>query len=207
MHEGWTTEQWSQVMFADESSFTVRPIKNRLRVWRKPRQRREQQCTVPTFKSAFQSVIVWGGFSKQGRTSLVGIVGNFNQHTYRSIIDANILPFKNNVHGNNALFILQEDNCGPHRAKSINTYLYSASVNRMQWPAKSPDLNPVENIRGIMKQKLRKRKVMPSNPTEPFMILSEIWNSMPDAYFHNLVVSMPARVKMVKESSGGSTKY
>ena len=152
-------------MFTDESTFTVRSIKNRLRVWRKPGHSWEQQCTVPTFKSGFQSVSVWGGFSKQGRTCLVGIVENFNQHTYRSIIDAHILPFKNIVHANTALFTLQEDNCGPHRAKSVNTYMYSASVNRMQGPAQSPDLNPIENMWGIMKQNLRKRIVVPSNPT------------------------------------------
>ena len=34
-HENWTHEQWKQVMFTDESSFTVRPMSNQLRVWRK----------------------------------------------------------------------------------------------------------------------------------------------------------------------------
>ena len=119
-------------MFTDKSTFTVWPIKNRLRVRRKPGQRWEQQCTAPTFESGFQSVSVWAGFSKQGRTSLVGTVRNFNQHTYCFIIDAHILLFKNIVHGNNALFPLQEGNCGPRRAKSINSYLYSASLNRIR---------------------------------------------------------------------------
>ena len=207
MHEKWTAQQSSQAMFTGESTFTVRTIKNRLRVWRKPGQIWEQQYLVPKVKSGFQSVSVKAGFSKQERTSLVGIVGNFNQHTYHSIIDAYILPFKDIVHGNNALSTLHEDDCRPHREKSSNTYPYSASVNGMQWPAQSPDLNPIDNMWGIAKQKLRKRIVMPSNPNKQFMIISEIWNSMPDEYFHDLVASMPASVRIMKENSGGLTKY
>ena len=122
-------------MFTYESTFTVRPLKNRLRVRRKPGQRWEQRYTVPTFKPGFQIVSVWAGFSMHGRTCLVGISGKLNQRTYRSIIDAHILPFKKNVHCDNPLFILQEYNCGPHHAKAINSYLYLNSVNRMQWPA------------------------------------------------------------------------
>ncbi len=91
-----------------------------------------QRCTVHTFKSGYQTVNVWGGFSTLGRTTLVAILGNFNQHTYRSIIDAHILPFKKNVHGDNSLFVLQEDNCGPHRAKSIATYSYLKGIERMK---------------------------------------------------------------------------
>ena len=36
-HEEWTHTRWSNVLFTDESSFTVRPVKNRLRVWRTKR--------------------------------------------------------------------------------------------------------------------------------------------------------------------------
>ncbi len=54
-----------------------------------------------------------------------------------------------------------------------------------------------------MKQKLRKQTMMPSNPTELFLVLSEIWNSMTDTYFHDLVPSMAARVEIVKGNRAG----
>ena len=133
-HKDWTLSQWSNVLFTDESSFSVRPLKNRLRVWRHKGCRLQHRHVVPTFKSGHKTVSVWGGFSMLGRTPLVATVGKFDQHTYRSIIDAHITPFMNKTHGGTESFMLQEDNCGPHRAKSIAIHLTNNEVSRMKWP-------------------------------------------------------------------------
>ncbi len=52
-HEKWTHTQWCNVMFTDESSFTVRPVKNRLRVWRTKETRLHPNFTVPAFKREY----------------------------------------------------------------------------------------------------------------------------------------------------------
>ena len=194
-------------MFTDESCFSVRPMKNRLHVRRKKGKRLHQKFVVRTFKSGYQNISVWGGFSFFGRTPLVGTVGTFTQHTYRAIIDAHILPFKRDTHENSNAFTLQEDNSGPHRARSIATYLQNKDMNRMKWPAQSPDLNPIENVWGLTKGHLRKQPRPPKSPIDLFNILSTIWNSRPDSYFQNLVASMPNRVASVRKNRGGSTKY
>ncbi len=62
-----------------------------------------------------------------------------------------------------------------------------------------PGPNSIENEWGIMKQKLPKKTVFPSNSNEVFSILYNIWFNMPDSYSHNLVSAMPSRVNMVKE--------
>ena len=173
-HEHWTQSKWMEVMFTDESSFTVRPKKNRMHVWRKKRERLRLKHIVPTFKSGYQNVSVWCGFSAKGRTPLVGPVGSFTSEIYRVIIGIHILPFMYDTHDRPATFVLQEDNCGPHRAKNFATYLQNEEVNRMKWPAQSPDLNPIENVWAFMKSKLRKRYVHPKNPIELFAILSEM---------------------------------
>lgn len=206
-HEHWTQKQWANVMFTDESSFTVRPKKNRMHVWRHRGQRLRTKFMVATFKSGYKTVSVWGGFSLRGRTPLVGIIGSFDSNTYRVIIDNHILPFAYDVHGGTESFVLQEDNCGPHRAKSIATYLANEEVSRMKWPAQSPDLNCIENVWGLLKSQLRKRKVYPNTPLQLFHILSNLWNSLPDSYFCNLVASMPRRIEMVRKNRGGATKY
>ncbi len=54
---------------------------------------------------------------------------------------------------------------------------------------------------------VRKQKVFPKNPMEPFNMLTELWNGLPDRYFRNLVTLMPRRIEMVLKNKGGSKKY
>ena len=77
----------------------------------------------------------------------------------------------------------------------------------MEWPAQRPDLNPIENLLGTLKSKLRGKSEYPFNPVELFSTLSEVWNALPNSYFANSVASMPRRVQIVKDFKGGSTKY
>lgn len=160
-HKNRTREKWSHVMFTDETSFFVRPMSNRLRVLRRNGTRMHQGNIVPTSKSSCQVVNVLGGSSTFARTPYVGTCINFNQDTYRGITDNYVLPCINAKHGRRKSFILQEDNCGPHTARSIATLFHQKGVNRMKWPAQSADLNPIENICCIMKSKLWKRNVHP----------------------------------------------
>ncbi len=89
-----------------------------------------------------------------------------------------------------------------YRALCIAAYLENEEVKRMQWPAQSPDLIPIENIWSLMKGRLRKRHVYTSSPMQLFSILNEIWNSLPTDYSDNQTESMPKRVKMVRTVRG-----
>ena len=78
----WSMQQWNNVAFSDESSFTLKPIKNHSRVWRLSNTRYCNRNMVTTFKSGFVSLPVWGLFSAKRRSPLVRITGNLNQHKY-----------------------------------------------------------------------------------------------------------------------------
>ncbi|GFS78635.1 DDE_3 domain-containing protein [Trichonephila clavipes] len=39
-----------------------------------------------------------------------------------------------------------DDNARPHRAGLLRTYLEITVLKRMEWPARSPDLNPIEHL-------------------------------------------------------------
>lgn len=207
MHIGWSIPDWARVLFTDESSFCVRPIKRKLRVWRKKKERYDVSCMVHTFKSGRKSVNVWGGFSFFGRTPLYRINGKFNGKKYLEVIQSTMFPSVLSIFGNLHNFILQEDNCGPHRSVMVKEYLTQIGVTRMFWPAQSPDLNPIENCWGWIKQQLRKRTTYCKNEDELFTLLQQMWNNLSQEYFKQLVGGMSKRVEAVMNAKGGATKY
>ena len=75
----------------------------------------------------------------------------------------------------------------------------------MNWPAQSPDLNPIENLWVQLNPLTQDRN--PQNEDETFDILKHAWYSMSDEYLHNLVKSMLSRCKAVIKSKGWPTKY
>ena len=50
----------AHVVFTDEYRFEVKPIKRNIRVLRKDGKRYSTECMLPTFKSKYQLVNVWG---------------------------------------------------------------------------------------------------------------------------------------------------
>ena len=196
-HVKWTQNQWDIVIFSDESSFTVRPTALRKRVWREANTRYHLNNLVPTFKSDFVSLPVWAAFSIRRRTPLIRIQGTLKQDQYKEILSNNLFPFASRYHEslNNILF--QQDNCGPHKAKTVVSYLDASNIELMDWPAQSADLNLIKNVWAYLKQKLRNRNTHPSNSDELYEILQNEWASIPTSYFQSLMYSMPARAYTV----------
>ena len=51
-------------------------------------------------------------------------------------------------------FLFQADNASSHTAKSIKTWLRDHSVNTVNWVPNSPDLNSMENLHNIWKDRV-----------------------------------------------------
>ncbi|GFX21344.1 transposable element Tc1 transposase [Trichonephila clavipes] len=69
---------------------------------------------------------------------------NVNAHIYRNdILNAFVRPCALPI---GDAFELQDDNARSNRARIVDTYLEQETIQRMQGLARSPDLNPIENV-------------------------------------------------------------
>ncbi len=91
-------------------------------------------------------------------------------------------------------FIFQQDLAPAHTAKSTKSWLNDHGVGVLDWPANSPDLNPIENL-CIVKRKMRNKR--PKSANELKATVKETWASIPPQQCHKLITSMPRRIEAV----------
>jgi len=79
-------------------------------------------------------------------------------------------------------------------------------MESLYWPAQGPDLNPIENVWGIMKRNITTQNIAKSVQELEKQLLNEWW-SIPQETINELIDSMPSRVQAVIDAHGGPTKY
>ncbi|GFV89321.1 transposable element Tcb1 transposase [Trichonephila clavipes] len=89
--------------------------------------------------------MVWGCMSSHGVGRLRIVSGTMKAMDYIEILQNKLLPTAKDLLGNQS-WIFQDDNAPEHRAKVVQKWLEDHTVNRMNWPGQSPDLNPIESL-------------------------------------------------------------
>src|SRR6478752_2844598 len=87
--------------------------------------------------------------------------------------------------------IFQHDNDPKYTAKITREWLNESGLDILDWPSQSPDLNPIEHLWFLVKQKLKLYPTMAKNNDELWERVVEIWNGLSSSECTNLVDSMP----------------
>ena len=102
--------------------------------------------------------------------------------------------------------IFQDDSAPCHRCKIVKEYLEENQIKTLDWPGNSPDLNPIENIWAILKQKVGRNSIPNKNILENRIL--EAWNNkINQKTIKEIIGSMPKRIKSCIKNKGYSTKY
>ncbi len=151
-----------------------------------------------------QSVMIWAAMSSAGVGPLCFLKSTVNAAIYQEILEHFMLPSADKLYGD-ADFIFQQDLAPAHTAKGTKSWFNDHGVTVLDWPANSPDLNPIENLWGIIKRKMRDSR--PNNADELKATVKETWASIPPQQCHKLITSTPRRIDAVIKAKGAPTKY
>ncbi|KAH8024495.1 hypothetical protein HPB51_025122 [Rhipicephalus microplus] len=199
----WGSEEWGEVVFSDESTFSSRWDQER-RVGRPMNSRYSPQYTQSVFASGRCPVSVWAAMTREGLGPLVLNDGNLSASTYSLIIEIELLPYVLNVPFNDGCFVYQHDRNPIRTARSVISLLEGLAVRSLEWPPVGADVNSIENVWGLVKRRLAAGNLRSSTKETLFAATQEEWEALPSrpeivAALYN---SMPSRVAQVIGADG-----
>ena len=100
-----------------------------------------------------------------------------------------------------------QDNAPCHKTKLIDQFFEENGIKTLDWPAQSPDLNPIENLWSLIKRKRQKKYGMPRDKVDLINQLMNIWDELDEDLFKNLAESVERRLDAVIRLGGRQTKY
>ncbi len=142
--------------------------------------------------------------SSAGVGSLCLLKSRVNAVFYQDILEHIMFPSADKLYGD-AEFIFQQDLAPAHTAKGPKSWFNDHGVTVLDWPENSPDLNPIENLWGIVKRKMRDTR--PFNADDLKAAIKATWASITPEQGHRLIASMPRRTDAVIHAKGGPIKH
>lgn len=204
-HRNWTNEQWAHVLFSDESRFGLYSDSRRIRVWRQPGRVNRLNAFQEVHSFRGGTIMVWGGISIGGRTDLVLLQGNMTAQVYvNQIILPVVVPYAGAVGEN---FLLMQDNARPHVAQITINVLEQQQISLLEWPAQSPDMNPLEHLWDKLQRRVTNANEHMNNPRDVFRVLQREWRAIPQQEIDNLILTIHNRIRAVINNRGGHTDY
>ncbi|GFU79119.1 transposable element Tcb2 transposase [Trichonephila clavipes] len=190
-HHNWTEQDWACVLFSDESRFSLSSDCRRQLIWRESGTAYRPENIQEKDRYPTCSIMVWADIMINGRTRL-HVVANGTM-TGQRYIDEVLLPhvrlFRDAVGDK---FVSMDDNEG---------------IQRLVWPARSPDVHPIENVWDALGRQVAGRNYPPTNKNTLIRALTEEWDKLSQQLLDNVVQSMVRRVEYCITLHGGHIPY
>ncbi|EYB96308.1 hypothetical protein Y032_0151g2804 [Ancylostoma ceylanicum] len=191
-----------KIIFSDEKKFNLDGPDGVKSYWR---DLRKNPIVFSRRNFGGGSLMVWGAFCAASKLEIAFVSCRMDSAEYQGTLQRHLLPF---LRGRRLLkYTFQQDNAAVHVSQSTKTWLSENRVNLMDWPACSPDLNPMENLWGIIARKVYSNHRQFQTIDDLKTAVIEAWEDVEDDTLKNLVNSMPNRLFEVASRQGGPIDY
>lgn len=196
------TDKWHNVLFSDEKKFNLDGPDGFQYYWHDLRNK-EEVCMSRSFGGG--TVMVWGGFGYNGQLPIAWISTKMKSKDYTDLLETSLIDHGEALMGSD--FVFQHDNAPIHQSRETKNWLAERNIDVLAWPPYSPDLNPIENLWGIIANEVYKNGKQFDNIIDLKKRITDVWNGISLYILCKLVRSMPDRLYEVIKNNGGSTKY
>jgi transposase len=196
------TSMWRRVIFSDEKKFNLDGPDGYQYYWHDVRAETELYSKRV---SGGGSVMVWAGMSAHGKTNIAILEGRQNSVCYTHTLDNYLAPFIQNLRENRGIRspIFQQDNASIHESRFTKAHIEAMGIKKLKWPAKSPDLNPIENVWGQLAWSVYEGGRQFDTKEKLMVQIIRSWAEIDQGYLRGLVNSMPTRMAQVVLKNGG----
>lgn len=196
-------EEVQRIIFSDECKFNLFHSDGMVFVHRKRGERLFPENVKKTIKHEGGNVMVWGCISSKGVGNLEIIDYTMDAARYKQLLANNLKQSAAKMGLNDYVFM--HDNDPKHTSKLVKSYLLDEKVKVLDWPAQSPDLNPIEHIWAYMKSKIYDQNLLSKNQIIEKIKL--IWNSITPDMCKKYCDSFQNRAYAVYKAKGMHTSY
>ncbi len=151
--------------------------------------------------------MMWGCMSWEGVGYATRIEGGMDADLYVGILEdelqQSIKYFKKRCQD----VIFQQDNNPKHTSKKAKTWLQDHRIKVMDWPAQSPNLNPIEHLWQQLKQRLASYEHSSQGINELQERVEREWEEIDASVCQKLIEGLPKRILEVYQANGGYTKH
>ncbi|GFV84736.1 transposable element Tc3 transposase [Trichonephila clavipes] len=190
----------------DESRFSLSSDSHRILIWRERGNRNHPSNIIERERYGGRGVLVWGGIMLGSRKDLhIFDAGSVNGTRYCNEI---LLPYVRLFRGAMGLqFLFIAGNAPCHRTVAAEQLLESEDIERMDWPARSRNLNPIEHVWDFLGRRLAARTFPPVTIRELRLALQDEWAAMPQQLIDTLILSMGRRYETCLAVRGDHIPY